>query len=160
MARWEENLLEDDAGIRGLLATVRRVAVLGIKPERKAGEAAHYVPAFLQVAGLEIVPVPVYFPDVKEILGHQVHRRLADVPGPVDLVDVFRRPADVPGHLPDLLAKRPRAVWLQSGIRNDAAAEALAREGILVVQDRCLMVEWRRLGPRSPAARRPLPAAP
>ena len=83
----------------------------------------------------------------KEILGQPVHRRLADIPGPIDVVDVFRRPRDVAPHLPDLLAKRPRAVWLQSGIRNDQAAEALAREGILVVQDRCLMVEWRRLGP-------------
>jgi len=60
-------------------------------------------------------------------------------------VDVFRRPADVTGHLEDLRAKKPRAVWLQLGIRNDAAAEALAKDGILVVQDRCLMVEWRRL---------------
>jgi uncharacterized protein len=148
MVGWEANLLDDEGAIRGLLATVRRVAVLGIKPESRGGEAAHYVPAFLLSAGLELVPVPVYFPKVTEILGLPVHRRLADVPGPVDLVVVFRRPADVPGHLPDLLAKRPRAVWLQSGIRNDAAAEALAREGILVVQDRCLMVEWRRLGPR------------
>ncbi len=147
MAGWEANLLEDDRAIRGLLTTVRRVAVLGIKPESRSGEAAHYVAASLRDAGLEIVPVPVYFPEVKEILGLPVYRRLADVPGPLDLVDVFRRPSDVPGHLPDLLAKRPRAVWLQSGIRNDAAAEALAREGILVVQDRCLMVEWRRLRP-------------
>jgi predicted CoA-binding protein len=67
------------------------------------------------------------------------------VPGDIDLVDVFRRPRDVPGHVEDLLAKRPRAVWLQLGIRNDEAAEALARAGIQVVQDRCLMVEWRRL---------------
>lgn len=148
MAGWEANLLVDDGAIRDLLATVRRVAVLGIKPDSRSGEAAHYVPAALLEAGLEVVPVPVYFPEVTEILGLPVHRRLADVPGPIDLVDVFRRPADVPGHLPDLLAKRPRAVWLQAGIRNDAAAEALAREGIQVVQDRCLMVEWRRLRPR------------
>jgi predicted CoA-binding protein len=148
MARWEENLLFDDSAIRALLATVRRVAVLGAKTEDKSLEAAYYVPAFLQAKGLEIVPVPVYFPEAKEILGQKVYRRLADIPGQVDLVDVFRRPADVLGHLPDLLLKRPRAVWLQSGIRNDAAAEALAREGLLVVQDRCLKVEWQRLGPR------------
>jgi hypothetical protein len=69
---------------------------------------------------------------------------VADVPGPVDLVDVFRRPADIPAHLPDLLAKAPRVVWFQLGIRHDAAAEQLARAGIAVVQDRCLMVEWKR----------------
>ncbi|HET7824132.1 MAG TPA: CoA-binding protein, partial [Anaeromyxobacter sp.] len=103
---------------------------------------------YLASAGLEIVPVPVYYPEAKEILGRPVYRKLADVPGEIDVVDVFRRPSDVPKHLEDLLAKRPRAVWMQLGIRNDAVAEALAREGILVVQDRCLMVEWRRFGRR------------
>jgi predicted CoA-binding protein len=148
MADWRDNILTDDSRIRDLLATTRRVAVLGIKTEEQADQAAFYVPKFLADRGLEIVPVPVYYPEVKEILGRPVHRKLRDVPGPVDLVDVFRRPADVAGHLEDLLAKRPRAVWMQLGIRNDQAAEALARAGVLVVQDRCLMVEWRRLGPR------------
>jgi hypothetical protein len=60
----------------------------------------------------------------------------------VDLVDVFRKPKDIPAHLPDLLEKRPRAVWFQLGIRNDEAAETLARAGIQVVQDHCLKVEW------------------
>lgn len=147
MADWRENLIDDDDRIRRLLAGVKRVAVLGIKTEAQADQAAFYVPSFLASAGVEVVPVPVYYPEVKTILGQPVHRKLADVPGPVDLVDVFRRPADVAGHLEDLLAKRPGAVWMQQGIRNDAAAEALAREGIQVVQDRCLMVEWRRLGP-------------
>jgi hypothetical protein len=94
--------------------------------------------------GAEVIPVPVYYPEATEILGRKVYRKVADVPGTVDLVDVFRKPSDIPAHLPDLLAKRPRAVWFQLGIRNDAAAEELARAGIQVVQDRCLMVEWRR----------------
>jgi hypothetical protein len=148
MAGWTENLVDDDARIRELLRTVRRVAVLGIKPEDHAGRPAFYVPQALARAGVEIVPVPVYYPELKTILGQPVFRRVADIPGPVDLVDVFRRPADVPAHLPDLLAKAPRAVWLQLGIRNDEAAETLAKAGILVVQDRCLKVEWARLGPR------------
>ncbi len=148
MAAWEENLISDDEGIRKLLASTRRVAVLGIKTEEQAHQPAYDVPAFLARAGLEIVPVPVYFPEVKQILGKQVYRKVADVPGAVDIVDVFRRPADVPAHVPDLVAKRPRAVWLQLGIRNDEAAQQLAREGILVVQDRCLKVDWARLGPR------------
>ncbi len=147
MADWRENIIDDDDGIRRLLADVRRVAVLGIKTEAQADQAAFYVPRFLADAGVEVVPVPVYYPEARTILGQPVHRKLSDVPGGVDLVDVFRRPADVPGHVEDLLAKRPRAVWLQLGIRNDQAAEALARQGIRVVQDRCLMVEWRRLGP-------------
>ena len=148
MADWRENILTDDAKIRELLAGTRRVAVLGIKTEAQADQAAYYVPQFLHEHGVEVVPVPVYYPDAKEILGAPVYRKVADVPGAIDLVDVFRRPSDVPGHLPDLLAKRPRAVWMQLGIRNDAAAEELAKAGILVVQDRCLMVEWRRLGPK------------
>jgi uncharacterized protein len=147
MADWKENLLERDDRIRALLATVKRVAVLGIKTEKQADQAAFYVPQFLQQAGVEVIPVPVYYPDVKTILGRPVVRNVTDVPGPVDLVDVFRRPADVAKHVDELVAAKPRAVWLQKGIRNDAAAEALAQAGIQVVQDRCLMVEWRRLGP-------------
>jgi uncharacterized protein len=148
MADWKANLLETDDAIRALLATVKRVAVLGIKTEGQPDQAAFYVPQALANAGVEIVPVPVYYPEVRTILGKPVYRSVAAIPGGIDLVDVFRRPADVPKHLDDLLAKKPRAVWLQRGIRNDEAAEALARGGIQVVQDRCLMVEWRRLGPR------------
>jgi uncharacterized protein len=147
MADWKQNLLEDDEPIRQLLRSVHRVAVLGIKTEAQADAPAFYVPAFLAGAGVEVVPVPVYYPEARVILGQPVHRKLRDVPGHVDLVDVFRKPSDVPAHVPDILEKRPRAVWLQLGIRNDQAAEALAREGILVVKDRCLMVEWRRLVP-------------
>jgi len=144
MEEWRRNLIEDDEDrIEQLLRSARRVAVLGIKTEKQSGQPAFYVPASLQRMGLQIVPVPVYFPEVKEILGEKVYRRVRDVPGELDIVDVFRRSADVPAHLEDLLAKRPRAAWLQSGIRHDATAESLARAGILVVQDRCLMVEYR-----------------
>jgi predicted CoA-binding protein len=137
-------LSEDEAGIAALLKGVRRVAVLGIKTEAQAGQPAFYVPQYLLQAGLEVVPVPVYYPEVKEILGQQVYRKLVEVPGPIDLVDVFRRPVDLEGHLDDLLAARPKAVWFQLGIRNDAVARRLAEAGIAVVQDRCLMVDHRR----------------
>jgi predicted CoA-binding protein len=145
MADWRDNILTDDRKIRDLLRSTKRVAVLGMKTEAQADQAAFYVPKYLADQGVEVVPVPVYYPEAKEILGRPVFRKIADVPGAVDVVDVFRRPSDIPAHLDDIKAKRPRAVWMQAGIRNDAAAEALAREGILVVQDRCLMVEWRRL---------------
>ncbi len=140
---WRENLIESDKGIRALLAETRRVAVLGIKTEGQRYAPAFYVPKYLADVGLDVIPVPVYYPEVTNILGRQVYRRLADVPGDVDLVDVFRRAEDIPPHVEDILAKRPRAVWFQSGIRNDRVAEQLAREGIKVVQDRCLMVEHR-----------------
>ena len=142
---WTQNLIADEAGIANLIASTRRVAVLGIKTEAQAGQPAFDVPRYLEDAGVEIVPVPVYYPEVSEILGRKVYRKLVDVPGELDLVDVFRRPQDLPAHLDDLLAKRPRAVWLQSGIRNDEFAEQLARADIRVVQDRCLMVDHRRL---------------
>jgi uncharacterized protein len=144
-ADWRSHLVEDDAGIRRILEQTRRVAVLGIKIA-ESGQPAFYVPEYTQRAGFDVVPVPVYYPDVTEILGQRVYRRVADIPGDVDLVNVFRRPRDVPAHVDDILAKRPKAVWFQSGIRNDEAAEAFARAGIDVVQDRCLLVELKRVG--------------
>lgn len=140
---WQQHLLTSDSQIRELLDTIRTVAVLGARPASMSHKAAFYVPQALQQMGLAIRPVVVHEHQDHQILGEPVHRRLADVPGPIDLVDVFRRPQDLPPHLDDILASRPRAVWLQSGIRHDAFAERLAREGIQVVQDRCLMVEYR-----------------
>jgi predicted CoA-binding protein len=137
----------DERAVADLVRSARRVAVLGIKPETRAMKPAHYVPAYLVAAGLEVIPVPVYYPEVTHILGRPVYRRVADVPlppGSIDIVDVFRSSPDVAAHLEDLLAARPRAVWLQLGIRDDAVAETLARAGILVVQDRCLMVAHQR----------------
>jgi predicted CoA-binding protein len=136
--------LETDADIDALLARTVRIAVLGIKTEAQHDQPAFTVPRYLVGAGFDVVPVPVYYPDVTTILGKPVYRHLVDIPGGIDLVDVFRRPADVPGHLDDILAKGPHAVWLQLGIRNEAVAERLTAEGIDVVQDRCLLVEHRR----------------
>ncbi len=145
---WQNNLVDDAEGIRRLLKETRRIAVLGIKTEEQSYQPAFYVPQYMAGAGFEIVPVPVYYPEVTEILGQKVYRRLEDVPGEIDLVNVFRRSQDVAGHVEDILAKKPKAVWMQSGIRNQEAAEAFARAGIRVVQDRCLMVEHRTLGRR------------
>ena len=138
-----DNLIETSEGIAAVLKDVKTVAVLGIKTE-ETGAPAYYVPEYLDRHGAEVIPVPVYYPEVTEILGKKVYRKLTDIPGEVDLVDVFRRPSDVEKHVDDILAKKPKVVWLQSGIRNDKVAEKLAAAGIKVVQDRCLMVEWRR----------------
>ena len=140
---WRDHLVDDDEGIQRILRDTHRVAVIGIKME--PGKPAYYVPEYVQRAGLQVVPVPVYYPDVTEILGERIYRKVADIPGPVDLVNVFRRPADIDAHVEDIIAKQPKAVWFQLGIRNDAAAERFAREGIDVVQDRCLMVELQHL---------------
>jgi predicted CoA-binding protein len=141
---WRAHLIEDDEGIRRVIDATRRIAVLGIKID--PDKPGHYVPEYAQRAGFEIVPVPVYYPEVTEILGEPVYRTVSAVPGDVDMVNVFRRPPHVLPHVGDILAKRPKSVWLQLGIRNDVAAEQLARAGIDVVQDRCLMVELRRYG--------------
>ena len=145
MMDWQKNLIEnDETRIAELLRSTRRVAVLGIKTEEQSGQPAFYVPKYLADVGVEVIPVPVYFPEVTTILGQKVYRRVAEVPGPIDIVDVFRRSQDVAPHLEDLLAAKPRSVWLQLGIRDDVTAEKLARAGILVVQDRCLMVDHER----------------
>jgi predicted CoA-binding protein len=143
---WKNRLLESDAAIHAMLRTVKTVAVLGIKTERQSDQPAYWVPEYAKKAGLEVIPVPVYYPEVTTILGEKVYRSLAEIPRPVDLVNVFRRPADVLPHVDDILAKKPRAVWMQQGIRNAEAAERLARAGIDVVQDRCLYVELQRIG--------------
>ena len=142
---WQQNIITTSAEIQKLLHETRTIAVLGIKTEAQANQPAFYVPRYLQSAGFQIIPVPVYYPKATQILGQQVYRRVVDIPVDVDLVNVFRRSQDVPPHAEDILAKMPKAVWLQSGIRNDAVAETLAKAGIKVVQDRCIMVDHRYL---------------
>ncbi len=134
-------LIEDEAGISALVNGLKRVAVLGIKTEGQRGQPAYAVPQYMQRVGVEVVPVPVYYPEVTEILGQPVFRTLSAIPGELDLVDVFRRPQDIDQHVDDIIAKRPKAVWFQLGIRNDEAAKKLVEAGIDVVQDRCLLVE-------------------
>ena len=137
------HLLTDDAAILALARGLRRIAILGIKTEAQSDQPGYYVPAYLSGSGLELVPVPVYYPEATVILGQPVVRDLTKA-GPVDAVVLFRRSADVGHHVEELLQLKPKAVWLQTGIRNDAAAARLAAAGIDVVQDRCLMVEHKR----------------
>ena len=140
---WRTRLAHDAATITGILNAMRRIAVIGIKPASAMGPA-HSVPKYLQQMGYDIVPVPVYYPELTEILGVPVHRSLATVDPPADLVQIFRRPADVAQHVDEVLAAEPAVVWMQLGIRNDAAAETWARAGIHVIQNRCLQVELDR----------------
>jgi len=145
MTNWQTNLVNDADGIRNMLRETKTIAVLGIKPETHADQAAHYVAAHMAAAGYDIIPVPVYYPEVTEILGKKVYRKLTEIGRPIDMVNVFRRPGDIPPHVDEILAARPKFVWFQLGIRNDEAAQKLAEAGIKVVQDRCLMVEQGRL---------------
>ena len=138
--------LEDDDALRTLLSEVRTIAVLGIKEGED--EDAFRVPAYLQAHGYRILPVN---PKLGRVLGERCVPRLADLEETPDLVDVFRAPQHVPGHVDEVLAlpERPRAVWLQIGIRSPATSR-LEQAGVDVVEDRCLMVEHRRLAPDGP----------
>ena len=144
MTDWRANLVDDDAGLTTILKQARTVAVLGAK--LGPSEAAHYVPAYLREHGYRIRPVNPHF------AGQRLHdavtvARLDALSEPADLIEVFRRPEYLVGHADEILALlwRPKVVWFQLGIRNDTAAEMLARAGIRVVQDRCMMPEHRRL---------------
>ena len=142
---WRDNLLTTDDQVRELLEGTQTIAVMGIKPETHAGQPAFYVAKYMADAGYEIIPVPVYYPDVTEILGKPVYRDLTQIPGEIDLLNVFRRSEDIAKHTFEILSKKPKAVWFQLGIRNDEVANKLAEAGIKVVQDLCLMVEHRAL---------------
>jgi len=142
---WRTRIVDDRQGIARVLGSVSRVAVIGIKTE-DAGGPAFYVPEMMQESGYTIIPVPVYHPEATEILGEPVHRSLATIDPPPQMVQLFRRSPDVAGHVDEILAARPQVVWMQLGIRDDRAAETFARAGITVVQDKCLKVELARLG--------------
>lgn len=142
---WRRHLLTEPSDIHAALTRLHTIAVIGIKPANTAAPA-FYVPEYAQKAGYKIIPVPVYFPEMTHELGETAYRSLQEIPGPVDIVQLFRRPADIPAHLDDILAVHPRLVWMQLGIRHDEVAETLARAGIDVVQDECLLVELRHMG--------------
>ena len=134
---------DDRARIAEILRTSSRIAVVGLSP--KPQRPSHGVAAYLQRAGYTIVPVR---PTGSTILGEPVQPdlRAAAAAGPIDIVDIFRRSEFVPALLDDLLAVRPRLVWMQVGVRHDATAGRLEAEGIPVVMDRCLAVEHLTLG--------------
>ena len=144
MTGWPANLIDDDVGLAAILREAKTVAVLGAKAD--SAEPAYFVPAYLHARGYRIRPVN------PKIAGCSVHdatavARLADLAEPADVIEIFRRPEYLPDHAREILALpwQPKAVWFQLGIRNDAAAEMLARAGIRVVQNRCMMPEHRRL---------------
>jgi predicted CoA-binding protein len=121
----------------------RIIAVLGIKPSIKGDQPAHFVPAYVKANFREkkLIPVPVYFPEVTEILDEPVVRDLKLIRDKVDVLDVFRPAAALPGHLDDILELHPKVVWLQKGIRNQAFEQKLLDNGIDLVVDRCLKVD-------------------
>lgn len=126
---------------RELLLGSRRIAVVGLSPD--PSRPSHWVSEYMQTAGYEIIPV---HPAGGTVLGVPVQQTLAAAAGtgPIDIVNVFRRSEHIPALIDEIIAVRPRLVWLQAGIRNDAAAARIESAGIPVVQDRCIMVDHRR----------------
>jgi predicted CoA-binding protein len=151
MSDWKTRLVSDDAGLARVLRAARTVGVLGAKAG--VDQPAYYVPAYLAARGYRILPVNPTLAG-RSLFGARVAPTLGDLAEPVDVIEVFRRPEFLPGHAREILALpwRPGTVWFQLGIRHDGAAEMLARAGILVVQDRCMMPEHRRLIGRLPDA--------
>lgn len=134
-------------GVRDILADARTVAVIGAHPT--TWRPAFYVPDYLYGHGYRILPChPRFAAKGTTLWGEPVRASVADLDEPVDIVDVFRASDNVPEHLDEILAMepRPKVVWLQLGIRNEAVAEALRAEGITVVQDRCTLADHRALG--------------
>jgi predicted CoA-binding protein len=125
-----------------LLRQARTIAVLGAHPD--PARAAHFVPEYLRRVGYRVLPVNPYFAG-QELFGEIVVAGLEEITVPVDILDVFRRSSALMEHLEAILELRPKLVWLQSGIRNDAFAAWLEQVGIAVVQDRCLMSAHRSL---------------
>lgn len=140
MESWAQNIVSSDDLIEELLRPGMRIAVVGLKGDGPSFDVARY----LQGQGHRIIPVT---PKLPEVLGERAYRSLLEVPGKIEVVDVFRAPQRVMLHAEEALSliEPPEIFWMQLGIRNDEAAERLARAGIKVVQDRCLKVEWARL---------------
>ena len=132
--------LESDEELRDLIAGARTIAVVGLSP--KQHRDSHRVAKYLQDQGYRIIPVN---PNANDVLGEKAYSSLTEIPEPVDLVDVFRRPDVVDGVARDAVEIGARAIWLQIGIVNDDAAEIAKAGGLDVVMDRCLMVDHARL---------------
>ena len=140
----------NDGRIREILTTSPTIAVLGVHHEPE--KAAFYVPEYLHDEGYKIIGVNPRFTD-QTLFGEPVRATLAEIQEPVDIVDVFRKAEDIPGHVEDILAMKPRpkVVWFQLGIKNDDAAKILEAAGIVVVQNRCTLADHQRLGLGAPA---------
>jgi uncharacterized protein len=133
-----------DAYIRGILNTVKTIAMVGISP--KDNRPSYFAFKYLLERGYNMIPVNPGQVG-KEILGRKVHARLADVPEPIDMVDVFRAAQYAPQIVAEALALKPRpqVIWMQLGVRNDEAAGAAEAAGLKVVMNRCPKIEYGRL---------------
>ena len=132
-----------DAYLRDILTSVRTIAVVGASPRRE--RPSHGVMAYLQQRGYRAIPVNPNAAGAT-INGETVYARLADVPEPIDMVDVFRRTSMAGGAVDEAIAAGAKVVWMQLGVRDDDAAGRAEAHGIKVVMNRCPAIEIPRLG--------------
>jgi len=142
-ARVPRPMPPSDGELRAILSRARTIAVVGLsdKPERDSNEIARY----LQAAGYRIVPVN---PMLSEVLGERSYPSLSAVPSDldIDIVDIFRRSDQVPPVVDEAIARKAPVVWMQLGVEHPAAAARATAAGLTVLENRCIMVEHRRLG--------------
>ena len=131
---------ETEAAVQRILGYARRIAVVGASPRPETD--SHRIFVYLRSAGYEVFPVR---PDGAPVAGLPSCKSLKEIPGPVDVVDIFRRPEQVGPHVDEAIACKARSVWLQLGIVNEEAASKARTAGLDVVMDRCILVEDRRL---------------
>jgi uncharacterized protein len=134
----------DDAYIRGILNTVKTIAMVGVSAN--TSRPSYFAFKYLLERGYRMIPVNPGLAG-KELLGQMAYAGLRDIPEPVDMVDIFRASEHALGIVQEALAiqPRPRVVWMQLGIRNDAAAELAEANGLKVVMNRCPKIEYGRL---------------
>jgi len=133
-------IITEDSEIKDLLENSKTIAILGLSPnpERDSNKVARY----LQKMDYRIIPVR---PGQKEILGEKAFASLDDIEEPIDIIDVFRNPAQILPHAQEALRVNPKVFWMQLGIENQEAAELLIANGINVIMNRCIKIEHDRL---------------
>jgi predicted CoA-binding protein len=133
-----------DAYVRGILNTVKTIAMVGVS--NKDNRPSYFAFKYLLERGYRMIPVNPGLSG-QELLGQKVYSRLADVPEPIDMVDIFRAATHAPGIVEEAIALKPRpqVIWMQLGVRSDAAAEAAEAAGMKVVMNRCPKIEYGRL---------------
>jgi len=132
--------IDDIAGLRRILATSRVIAVVGLSGNWY--RPSYFAAKYMQEHGYRIIPVN---PNYTEVLGEKCYPDVASIPGPVDVVDCFRKPDEMPPLAREAVAKGARVLWMQLGIRNDEAAGIANAAGLEVVQDRCVKIEHARI---------------
>ncbi|MDA8163561.1 MAG: CoA-binding protein [Desulfobacteraceae bacterium] len=140
--------------IAAILSRYRRIAVVGLSP--KEGRPSHQVARYLIDAGYTVIPVN---PGHGRLLDRPCYPNLAAIPGGAEIVDIFRRPAEVPPIVEEAIAIGAKVIWMQEGIVHEEAARKAREAGLTVIMDRCLKVDHASLGPPPPADRRISPSA-